>query len=323
MPTQQVADRSRWARWTTRRAVAAVPVVLAALTLAFALLHLVPGDPVAILLNPANGGGGTTPEQEAQLRHQLGLDRPLLAQYGSYLLQTVRGDLGHSLQTGQSVTSLIAENAPASAALAAGGLVVGVVIGSALAFAAALTRVRLLASALTGLGVLTISMPTYWVGILLVEGLSFQLRLLPASGNGGLAFLVLPAVTLGLPVAGITSQILTTSLREALDEPYAAIALAKGAGRMRLVVRHALRNAAIPAMTVLGTSVGNLLAGAVVVETVFGRQGLGRLLVTAITNHDYPVVQGLIFVVAATYVVANVVVDALYAWVDPRVAVTA
>ncbi|WP_246257554.1 ABC transporter permease [Amycolatopsis anabasis] len=299
-----------------RRLVAVLPVLLAALTLSFLMLHLVPGDPVQTMLS---AGGPPTPEQERALRHELGLDQPILTQYFGFLADAVRGDFGRSVNTGAPVADLIGEAAPGSTALAVTALALGLLLGAGGAMLAGITRWRPLRTVLNALPVLGMSMPAYWVAILMIQIFSFQLGWFPATGQDGFASLVLPAATMALPAAGVIAQVLGTGLRAAGAEAYVLTARAKGAGPWRVQFRHTLRNASLPTITVVGTTVGNLLAAAVVSETVFGRQGLGRLTVTAITTHDFPVLQGMVALLGVLYVVVNLVVDVLYAYVDPRV----
>jgi len=301
-----------------QRSLAALPVLLAALTLAFAMIHLVPGDPVRLLLE---GAGGATAEQQEALRAQLGLDRPLVVQYLDFIGGVLQGDLGRSVRTGDEVSALIAAAVPPSAELAIAALVLAVVFGTALALAARVVRGGPVRTVLTAVPVLAVSLPGYWVGILLIQVFSFELGLVPATGTAGFASLVLPAITLGLPAAGLVAQVLGNSMAASGTDPYVLTARAKGAGHWHVQTRHVLRNAAIPAITIVGAVAGNLLAGAVVVETVFARQGLGRLTVEAIHNHDFPVLQGVVLLIGVVYLVVNLAVDALYAGVDPRVRV--
>ncbi|MGH3799909.1 MAG: ABC transporter permease [Pseudonocardiaceae bacterium] len=300
-----------------RRFLATLPVLLAVLTLSFAMMQLVPGDPVQMLLSGA--GSPPTVDQEQQLRQQLGLDQPLKQQYLSFLGNVVHGDFGHSVRTGEPVATLIGAAAPASALLAGTALVLGLVFGIGVALLASVTRLALLRTILDALPVLAMSMPAYWVALLLIQLFSFQLGLFPATGNQGFASLVLPAVTMALPAAGVIAQVLGSELRAASTESYVVTARAKGASPWRVALRHMLRNASIPTITVVGTTVGNLLAAAVVAETVFARQGLGRLTVTAITSHDLPVLQGMVALLGVLYVLVSLLVDVLYAYVDPRV----
>lgn len=306
----------RRAGFVLRRLASAVPVLVAVLTLSFVMMQLVPGDPVQTMLSGA--GPVPTPEQEQALRRQLGLDRPLHEQYFGFLADAVRGDFGRSVQTGEPVVSAISAVAPASAELALFALVLSLVFGVGIAV---LGRVATgpVRSLCNGVPVVFMSTPGYWVALLLIEVFSFRLALFPATGDAGFAALVLPAVTLALPAVGVIAQVLGTSLAAVDAEAFVVTARAKGAGRWRVLLRHALRNASIPTITLVGTTVGNLLAAAVIAETVFARPGLGRLTLQAITNHDIPVLQGVVALLGVLYVVVNLLVDLCYVLVDPRV----
>jgi peptide/nickel transport system permease protein len=311
------AFRTRPWNHGARRTLAILPVVLAALTVAFAVIHLVPGDPVQMMLS--SGGSVPSPGQEQALRHQLGLDQPLAQQYLSYLGHAVRGDFGRSIVTGEPVSQVIGAAIPASAALAGAGFGIAVVLGFAAALLTTQLRPGPARTVFDALPVFAMSMPAYWVAILLIQVFSFDLGLFPATGGNGAAGLVLPAITVALPPAGVIAQVLANALEAARLEPYIFTARAKGASPWRVLLRHALRNAVVPAITLLGTTVGNLLAASVVAETVFARQGLGRLTVTAITDHDFPVLQGVVVLLGVVYVLVNLCVDLLHLWVDPRV----
>jgi peptide/nickel transport system permease protein len=300
-----------------RRFLAALPVLLAVLTFSFAMMQLVPGDPVRTMLSAQ--GSPPTAAQEQALRHQLGLDQSLPRQYLNYLAGLAHGDLGRSVQTGQPVTEVIGEALPASTELAAIALLFGVALGGALALLRALTDIRLVRTVLNAVPVLAMSLPAYWVALMLIEVFSFSLPWFPATGNNGLVSLVLPAITMSLPAAGVIGQVLGNGLESALADDYVVTVRAKGASGWRVLLRHALRNASIPTVTLIGTTIGNLLAASVVAETVFGRQGLGRLTLTAITSRDLPVLQGMVALLGVVYVLVNLVIDLVYVWLDPRV----
>ncbi|MBM2623634.1 ABC transporter permease [Actinoplanes sp. LDG1-06] len=311
-------DRSgiRW-RMLRRRLLSAVPVLLGVVTVAFGIVHMIPGDPVQIMLG--TGGAFVDPEREAVLRHELRLDRPLPDQYLAFLAALLRGDLGKSLQTGEPVTALVAEAAGPSLALAGTALVLGLLLGAGGAVLGELTRSRLLRAMLSRLPVLAMALPAYWVATLLLQVFSFRLGLVPALGSTGPGATVLPAVTLALPLAGVVAHVLGSGLRTADRESYVLMARAKGATRARVVLRHMLRNTAVPVVTLSGTTVGSLLGGGVVAETIFGRPGLGRLIVNALQNHDYPVLQGVAAFLGITMVVISLIVDVAYTYLDPRV----
>ncbi|MFD7863540.1 ABC transporter permease [Streptomyces sp. NPDC057682] len=310
-------------RYLAGRLLQAVFVLWAAFTLSFAVLYLLPGDPVSIM---AAGGGDTNtvpPEQLAELKQAYGLDKPVLAQYGDRLLDAVRGDFGTSVQTGESVRHMIAAALPATLQLTSGALLLALVIGAGIALLGTYTRWRPLRQLLLSLPALGVSAPTFLVGLVLVQIVSFRWRLLPAVGNEGFDSLVLPVITLALPTGAVLAQVFAKSLRTTLEEPYVETALAKGASRARVHFRHAARNAAIPPLTVVGVLVGNLLAGSVVVETVFSRTGVGRITATAVGSQDIPVVQGLVVFGALVFVLANLAVDLVYPLIDPRITTTA
>lgn len=309
--------------YVARRLGQAVLVLWAAFTVTFVILYLLPSDPVSIMLAGGQGGEQSTadPAQVAALRAEYGLDDPLPVQYVHALWRTLHLDLGNSIQNGAPVTTLVGDAVPQTLALAASSFLLALVLGVGTALASTAVHRTWLRTLLQALPPLGVSLPTFWVGLLLVQVFSFRLPVFPALGNEGLASLVLPAVTLAVPVSASIAQVLARSLRTALAEPYVETARAKGASRARVHLRHALRNAAIPTLTLGGVVVGNLLAGAVVVETVFSRVGVGRLTVTAVNGQDIPLVQGLVLLAAAVFVAVNLVVDLLYPLLDPRLRV--
>ncbi len=306
--------------YLVRRIALAVAVLWAAFTVSFVVLYLMPGDPVATMTGGGLDGEPLPPAELDALRARYGLDQPVLVQYGQQLWSALHGDFGTSVQNGQDVRAAIAEALPYTLQIALTGLTVAVVGGTALALAATYTRSRWLRQALLGLPSLAVSLPVFWVGLMLVQVFSFGLRLFPSVGAAGPSALVLPALTLGLPTGALVAQVLAKSLDQALDEPYVTTARAKGVGRPAIHLRHALRNAAIPALTVLGYVVGNLIAGSVVVETVFTRPGIGRLTVAAVGVQDIPLVQGIVVFAAAVFVLVNLAVDLVYPLIDPRIA---
>jgi peptide/nickel transport system permease protein len=307
------------ARYVARRLVQAVFVLWAAYTVSFGVLYLLPSDPVSLMVSGGLTQNTVTQAQVDQLKHQYGFDRPLLVQYASGLGDALHGDLGTSVQTGQSVAGMIGQAAPATLQLAGAAFTLAVLLGAGTALAGAYTRRRWLRQTLESLPVFAVSLPSFWVGLVLLELFSFRWRMVPAFGSG-INTLILPAVTLALPTAAAVAQVFSRSLRTALAEPYIDTAVAKGAGPARVLLRHAARNAAIPTVTLLGVWAGNMVAGSVVVETVFSRTGIGRLAETAVSTEDIPVVQGLVLFGAALFVVVNLLVDVLYPLLDPRVA---
>jgi peptide/nickel transport system permease protein len=298
-----------------RRILAVVPVLFGVTLAVFSMLFLVPGDPVKIMLAEFV----TTPDQIAQMRAQLHLDEPVLKQYGRFVGSALRGDLGVSIRSRRPVTAEITENIGSTGQLALASMLVAIGLGVPLGLLAALGRNSWLDVAAMVVALLGVAMPSFWLGFLLIFVFSLHLGWLPATGGGDLLHLVMPAVALGMIAAAIIARLTRSSMLEVLGQDYVRTARAKGLGSGSVIVRHALRNALIPVVTVFGLQFGNLLAGAVIVETVFSRPGLGRLIVGGILAKDFPLVQGTVLFVAAAYVLINVVVDVAYAYVDPRI----
>jgi peptide/nickel transport system permease protein/oligopeptide transport system permease protein len=279
------------------------------------MLFLVPGDPVKMMLAEFV----TNPDQVAQMRAQLHLDEPILQQYGRFVANAARGDLGTSIRSRRPVTTEIGENVASTAQLAVAAMLVAIAVGVPLGLLAALSRNSWLDVASMGTALLGVSMPSFWLGLLLIFVFSLHLAWFPATGGGDLAHLILPAVTLGTIAAAIIARLTRSSMLEVLGQDYVRTARAKGLGGFSVVARHALKNALIPIITIFGLQFGNLLAGAVIVETVFSRPGLGRLIVGGILSKDFPLVQGTVLFVATIYVLINVLVDVAYAYADPRI----
>jgi ABC-type dipeptide/oligopeptide/nickel transport system permease component len=301
-------------RFLLRRLVLTVPVLFGVATLVFALVHLVPGDPAQAML-----GDSASPEEVASLRTRLGLDRPLHVQYGTFLRGAVRGDLGTSLRTNQTVAAAIAERMPATVELAVAAIGLAVLIAVPLGILAAARAGTSLDRAATTLALIGISVPNFWLGPLLAIVFSVGLGWLPVSGRGTAAHLVLPALTLAAPLGAVLARMTRASVVEELREPYVLAARSRGVSRTRAVLRHALPNSLIPIVTVLGLQFGALLTGAVITETIFAWPGVGRLLIQSITFRDYPLVQGCVLLIAATYVSMNLVTDLIYGVLDPRI----
>ncbi|RDI65870.1 ABC transporter permease [Nocardia pseudobrasiliensis] len=305
-------------RYVTLRLLQAVAVLWAAFTASFAVLYLLPGDPVELAAG-ATPGTPVDPAAIAEMRARYGLDRPVWQQYWTALEHAVRGDLGRSIGTGQSVTDALGEALPSTLALATVTLTLAVVFGTALALSAAYTEKRWLRGFLTSLPPVGAAAPTFWVGLLLLQLFSFRLRLFPAFGGTGFKGVVLPAITLAVPIGAVIAQVLYSSLSQTWRQPFVEVAFAKGASRRWVQLRHVLRPALAPALTVAGVWVGTVLAGSVVVETVFSRAGIGRLTQTAVLNQDIPVVQGVIVLTALAFVLVNLAVDLVLPLFDPRV----
>jgi peptide/nickel transport system permease protein len=300
--------------YIARRILVLVPVALGVATLTFAMIHLTPGDPVVAML-----GENAAPADVEGLRHTLGLDQPLLRQYFIFLSHLLRGDLGQSIVTGAPVANLVLERFPATLELAAAALSVAILVAFALGFLASVRPGSGLDLGAMGFAVLGVSVPHLCLGPLLMIAFSLRLGWLPLSGRGGLAHLVLPAVTLGTAMAAIVARILRQSLIEAQAQDYMRTARSKGLGQRAALVRHAVRNAATPVITVLGLEVGALLTGSIVIEQIFSWPGLGRLMLQAIGSRDYPLVEGCVLAFSLSYVLVNLLTDLLYAVVDPRV----
>ena len=301
-------------RFLVRRLLLTIPVLLGVATLVFSLIHLVPGDPVQAML-----GDSASPQDIADLRGRLGLDRPLLVQYGAFLKGAVRGDLGSSLRTNQTVTAAIVERLPATFELAFAAMFVAAVIAIPLGIFAAVRAGTAGDYAATTLALVGISVPNFWLGPLLAIVFSIGLGWLPVAGRGTAAHLVLPALTLGAPLAAVLARMTRASVIEELRELYVLAARAKGVSFARAVLRHAFRNSLIPIVTVFGLQFGAVLTGAVITETIFGWPGVGRLLIQSIAFRDYPLVQGCILLIAVTYVAMNLLTDVAYGFLDPRI----
>jgi peptide/nickel transport system permease protein len=301
-------------RFLARRLLLTIPVLLGVATLVFSLIHLVPGDPVQAML-----GDSASPQDIADLRGRLGLDRPLLVQYGAFLQGAVRGDLGSSLRTNQTVTAAILERMPATFELAIAAMCVAALIAIPLGILAAVRAGTGVDIAATTLALVGISMPNFWLGPLLAIVFSIMLGWLPVAGRGTLANLVLPAITLGAPLAAVLARMTRASVIEELRELYVLAARARGLSYARAVLRHAFRNSLIPIVTVFGLQFGAVLTGAVITETIFAWPGVGRLLIQSIAFRDYPLVQGCILLIAVTYVAMNLLTDVVYGLLDPRI----
>jgi ABC-type dipeptide/oligopeptide/nickel transport system permease component len=301
-------------RFFFRRLLLTIPVLLGVATLVFSLIHLVPGDPVQAML-----GDSASPEDMAEMRERLGLDRPLVVQYVAFLKGAATGDLGTSLRTDRAVVSDIAERLPATFELAGAAMTAAILIALPLGIVAAAWEGTRVDHAATTLALVGISMPTFWLGPLLAIVFSVSLGWFPVSGRGTLGHLVLPAITLGAPLAAVLARMTRASVLEELRELYVLAARARGVSRTRAVLRHAFRNSLIPIVTVLGLQFGAVLTGAVITETIFAWPGVGRLSVQAIFNRDYPVVQAAVFILASTFVVVNFLVDIVYTYLDPRI----
>ena len=283
-------------------------------TLVFALIHLIPGDPAQAIL-----GETASAEEVAALREKLGLDRPLLEQYGGFLRNAAQGDLGTSLRSNAPVAQEITARLPATLELAAAAMFVAIGFSIPLGILAAVRRGTIVDHAATTVALTGISIPNFWLGPLLALVFAVELGWLPVSGRGTLAHLVLPAISLGAALAAILARMTRASLLEELREPYVQAARARGASNARAVLRHAFRNSLIPVVTLVGLQFGAVLTGAVITETIFAWPGIGRLLIQSIGFRDYPIVQGCILFIAVTYVGMNLLTDLVYGVLDPRI----
>jgi peptide/nickel transport system permease protein len=302
-------------RYLRQRLLLSVPVIILTSFVVFLMLFLIPGDPASIYV----GENQATPERLAEIRHQMGLDRPFFVQYGDFLWNAIRGDLGRSLQTNREVTSEIADRLPNTIQLAVAAMALAIVIGMGLGLVAGLHRGTWLDSGSMVFALLGVSVPVFWLGLLLIMLFAVRLGWFPATSQPGLKGLALPAISLALLSAATLARLFRSSVLEVMQQEYLTTARAKGLRWNAVVWGHALRNALIPVMTVIGVQFGSLLSGAVITETIFARPGLGKLVVDSIQNKDIPMVQGVILVLATVYILVNLLVDLSYAVIDPRI----
>lgn len=296
------------------RLFSAALVVFGVTCLVFALIHLVPGDPVEVML-----GETASPADRDALRAELGLDRPLPTQFAEYLRGLVHLDLGTSLHSQRPIADILIERIPATAELAIASLVVAVALALPLGIVAARRRDSGWDLGAMSFSMLGVSIPNFVMGPVLILVFSVWLKWLPVSGREGAGSLVLPALTLGTALAAILSRMVRAALLEVLSEDYIRTARAKGLREREVVVRHALRNAMLPVITVLGLQLGTLLGGAVITEFVFSWPGVGQLTIEAIQRRDYPVLQACVLLISLAYVIVNTATDLVYAWLDPRI----
>lgn len=301
-------------RYLVRRLLLTIPVLLGVATLVFSLIHLVPGDPAQSML-----GDSAAPEDVTRLRHSLGLDRPLLVQYQTFLTGILRGDLGRSFRYDTPVTTEIRSRLFRTLQLAAAAMAVAILLAIPLGIIAAVWRGRSADHLAMTVSLIGISMPNFWLGPLLAILFAVVLGWLPVSGTGSPAHLVLPAVTLGAALSAILARMTRASLLEELRELYVLAARARGVSRIRAVLRHAFRNSLIPIVTIIGLQFGAVLTGTIITETIFAWPGVGRLLIQAINFRDYPLIQGCILFISVTYVLMNLLTDLTYGLLDPRI----
>jgi peptide/nickel transport system permease protein len=297
-----------------RRILILIPTLLGVVTLVFFLIHFIPGDPVELML-----GETASRADLAKMRHDLGLDQPITEQYGRFLSGLARGDLGRSLFYRRPVHQVILDKLPATLELALAAMALTLLIALPLGIVAAVRKGSLADRSAMLASLVGISMPNFWLGPLLIILFSLKLGWLPVSGREGAASVILPALTLGTALAALLSRMTRSAMLDVLGEDYLRTARAKGVPEKTVIVRHALRNALLPVLTIVGLQLGALLSGAVITEIVFAWPGIGSLLIQSIHTRDYPLVQGCVLVIALGYVAANFVTDLLYAAVDPRV----
>lgn len=301
-------------RYLLQRFLLLLPTLFGALTLVFFLIHLVPGDPVEVML-----GETASAADKDELRRSLALDQPLTVQYRSFLTGLMRGDLGRSLYEQSGVADLIRRRLPATIELTLCAMIIAVMISFPLAILAAIKKGSGIDRGALLFSLLGLSLPNFWLGPLLMIVFSIQLGWTPVSGRGGLAHLLLPSVTLGMGMAAILTRILRGSLLQVIHEDYVRTARAKGISEKQVWLKHTLRNALLSVVTIMSLQFGSLLAGSIITETVFSWPGIGRLTVQAIQTRDYPLVQGCVLVIAVSYLLVNLLTDIFYRLVDPRV----
>jgi peptide/nickel transport system permease protein len=300
--------------FVARRLLLAVPVLLGVVFVVMLTVELIPGDAVALML-----GEHATPEALARLRDYLGLDKPLMVRYAAYVGHLARGDLGRSIQQNRPVVDELADAWPATLELTVAALVLAAAAGVAAGVVSAVWPNSLFDAAARVGSLFGLSMPVFWTGLVLIVIFALWLPWLPVGGTGSLGHLVLPAVTLALPSVAMVARMTRSSVLEVLREDYVRTARAKGVAERLVVSKHALRNAAIPILTLLGLQAGQLMGGAVLTETVFAWPGIGRLMVTAIKTRDLLVVQGCVLVLAAGFVIVNLLTYLSYTLLDPRI----
>jgi peptide/nickel transport system permease protein len=299
--------------YLARRLAQSLLVVLGVSFVVFFILHLT-GDPALLLLPP-----DATAEDVQKFREAMGFNDPFLVQYWRFLTGALQGDFGQSTRHGEPAMALVMERLPATFELAGAGMLIALLVAIPAGIVSAVRRNTIIDYISTVVALLGQSMPTFWLGIMLILVFSVQLHLLPSSGRGELQHLVLPAITLGLFTTARMTRLTRSGMLEVLGQDYIRTARAKGVDEPPVVWKHALKNAAVPIVTIAGIELGALLGGSVITETIFAWPGVGRLSVQAIYNRDYPVVQAAVFVLATTFVVVNLLVDLVYTYLDPRI----
>ena len=304
------------AKYISKRLLQAIFVLLGVSLVAFIILHL-SGDPLSLLIS-----SGATPEQEAAIRTKMGLDDPLYIQYFRFLAQILHGDFGESLYYKQSTLSLIMNRLPATIQLTFAGILVATVIGIPLGIIAATKKGSVMDSVVRIIAICGQAIPSFWLGLMMILIFSVKLKWLPTSGRGTFAQMIMPAITVGLFSMASVCRLTRSTMIETLKTDYIRTAKAKGLHKARIIVIHALRNSLLPVVTTIGMEIGHLLGGTLLTETIFSWPGIGSLAVQAITNRDYPLVQTAVLITAFMFVIVNLIVDLLYAVIDPRIDVT-
>lgn len=302
--------------YLVRRLLFVIPVVIGVLTLVFFMRALVPGDPIEIMFL---GQPPPDPDTVAAIRRELGLDKPLAMQYVQYVIGVVQGDLGASVRTRRPVLDEIRDRYPNTLILTFASLVVALVVGLTTGVLAAVYKDSWVDTITMFLALFGLSMPAFWFGLLMIQYFGVYLRWFPVMGSGSFRHLIMPALTLGLIASTVQARVARSSMLDVLTSDYVRTARAKGLNSATVILRHGLKNALIPTMTILGLQVGGLLGGAFIIEAVFAWHGVGELAVQAISQRDFPLIQGIIVVVATTYVLVNVLIDVSYRLLDPRI----
>jgi peptide/nickel transport system permease protein len=302
-------------RYIAARLLTSIPVLIGVATIVFFMMRILPGDPAQLMLYQT----GASADELDRLREQLGLDQPVYVQYAGYISSVVRGDLGQSFYTKQKVTTMLIEQLPPTIELALASMLVSMVLGVGLGVLSAVRHGSWVDTGAMMFALAGVSLPSFWFGLMMIFLFSLKLGVLPPFGTGGLRALILPALTLGFGGAAIVARLIRSSMLEILRQEYVVTARAKGLRFGAVIRRHVLRNALLPTITILGLQFGYLLGGTVVVETVFSRQGIGRMAIVAIRGMDFNVIQGWALFIAVVYITINLIVDISYAWLDPRV----
>jgi ABC-type dipeptide/oligopeptide/nickel transport system permease component len=302
------------AKYFIKRILTAIPVLLVTAVLVFSALHLAGGDPVSVMVGP------TAPQETRErVRKKMGFDKPLTVQFGIYMGNILRGDLGNSILNRKAVSEMIVEKLPITAELGVAAFALAYIIAIPLGIIAALNRNSIFDWVSMLVALIGVSMPGFWLGLILIFIFALKLRVLPPTGYGGIEKLILPALALGLPRMGRIARITRSTVLEVINQDYIRTARAKGLTEWVVVVKHALRNAMLPIISLMGLDLGYIIGGSVVIENVFARNGIGNMMLRAITSRDFPVLQGSMFVLALAIILSNILADLSYMIVDPRI----